>query len=404
MTKVSLSELNKNLLNDTLMRLKTLLQAETASLFVFDGERQELVLNAVLNEKKVQFTGMRQRLGDGIAGSVANRREAVLVKDIHKDPRFSPQPFHRYLTNSFICVPLTSPEGLLGVVNISDKKTGGAFCDGDFELACLVSRLMAQVIEVELRCGKLAGEIKALKDEKEKSRQERLFLEKFASLGRLAGGIVHEINNPLDAVTRYTNLLIEKDPEKNVAREYLDEIKVGLTRMNKITRSLLEFSQQLKDSERREVVDVNAAVEEALSLFRHGLFAGNVRIQKEYDELLPRIQDKGLCRVFSNMIKNAFDAMPEGGTLTIRTARDNGHILIAFRDTGTGMDQEAQEKIFTPFYTTKAIGKGVGLGLPICFEVVQRYGGRIDVESVPGLGTTFSVRLPLVVAAVAAAY
>ncbi len=399
MTKENLSELNKDLLNDTLMRLKTLLNAETASLFVFDGERQELVLNAVLNEKKVQFTGMRQRLGDGIAGSVATLRQAVLVKDIRQDPRFAGRPFHRYLTNSFICVPLTSSEGLIGVVNVSDKKTGQAFCDEDFELACLVSRLMAQVIEVELRCDRAVREIRALKDEKEKGRQERRFLEKFASLGRLAGGIVHEINNPLDAVTRYTNLLIEKDPEKNVAREYLDEIKIGLTRMNKITRSLLEFSQQLRDSDRREVVDVNATMEEALSLFRHGLFADNVRIQKEYDELLPRVQDKGLCRVFTNMIKNALDAMPEGGTLTIRTCRDNGHILVAFRDTGIGLDEEAREKIFTPFFTTKPIGKGVGLGLPICFEVVQRYGGRIDVESVPGLGTTFSVRLPLEIAA-----
>ena len=395
MTAVLVSELNKNLLNDTLMRLKTLLMAETASLFVFDGERQELVLNAVLNEKKARLTGMRQCLGDGIAGSVATLRQAVLVKDIRKDPRFTPQPFHRYLTNSFICVPLTSAEGLIGIVNISDKKTGHAFSDEDFELACLVSRLMAQIIEVELKAQKLVREIKALKDEKEKGRQERLFLEKFASLGRLAGGIVHEINNPLDAVTRYTNLLIEKDLEKNVAREYLDEIKVGLTRMNKITRSLLEFSQQLKDSDRQELVDVNATVEEALSLFRHGLCGGNIRIQKEYDAFLPRVLDKGLCRVFSNMIRNAFDAMPEGGTLTIRTARDNGHLLVTFRDTGVGMEREVQEKLFTPFYTTKPVGKGVGLGLPICFEVVKRYGGRIDVESVPGLGTTFAVRLPL---------
>jgi len=395
MTEVFVSELNKNLLNDTLMRLKTLLMAETASLFVFDGERQELVLNAVLNEKKARLTGMRQRLGDGIAGSVAALRQAVLVKDIRKDPRFTPQPFHRYLTNSFICVPLTSAEGLIGIVNISDKKTGHAFSEEDFELACLVSRLMAQIIEVELKAQKLVREIKALKDEKEKGRQERLFLEKFASLGRLAGGIVHEINNPLDAVTRYTNLLIEKDLEKNVAREYLDEIKVGLTRMNKITRSLLEFSQQLKDSDRQELVDVNATVEEALSLFRHGLCGGNIRIQKEYDAFLPRVLDKGLCRVFSNMIRNAFDAMPEGGTLTIRTARDNGHLLVTFRDTGVGMEREVQEKLFTPFYTTKPVGKGVGLGLPICFEVVKRYGGRIDVESVPGLGTTFAVRLPL---------
>jgi len=380
------------------MRLKTLVQAQTTSLFVFDGERQELVLNAVLNEKKAQFTGMRQRLDVGIAGSVATLRQAVLVKDIRTDPRFTPQPFHRYHTNSFICVPLTSAEGLLGVVNVSDKKSGSAFSDEDFELACLIGRLIAYVIETELHVQKLVREIKALKDEKERNRAEKVFLEKFASLGRLAGGIVHEINNPLDAVTRYTNLLIEKDPEKNIAREYLDEIKVGLTRMNKITRSLLEFSQQLRDNDRREMADVNEAVEEALSLFRHGFFAGNVQIQKEYDMLLPRIQDKGLCRVFSNMIKNACDAMPGGGTLTIRTGRDNGHILVAFRDTGVGMDPETQEKLFTPFFTTKAIGKGVGLGLPICYEVVQRYGGRIDVESVPGLGTTFSVRLPVATA------
>jgi len=401
MTKVNLSELNKKLLNETLMRLKTLLGAETASLFIYDGERQELVLNAFLNEKKRQLTGIRQRLGDGIAGSVATLRKAVLVKDIRKDPRFTAQPFHRYHTHSFICVPLTSPEGLIGVVNISDKKNGHAFSDADFEVSCLVSRLIAQIIETELHAQKLAKEITALKDEKEKSRQERLFLEKFASLGRLAGGIVHEINNPLDAVTRYTNLLIEKDPDKAVAREYLDEIKIGLTRMGKITRSLLEFSQQLKDSERREMVDINGAVEEALSLFRHNFFSGSIEIQKEYDDLLPRVLDKGLCRVFSNIIKNAFDAMPEGGTLKIRTARENGHVLIAFCDTGMGMGQEEQDKAFTPFFTTKPIGKGVGLGLPICFEVVQRYGGKIDVDSIPGLGTTFTVRLP---AAVAVAY
>ncbi|MGE5279214.1 MAG: sensor histidine kinase [Deltaproteobacteria bacterium] len=395
MTKVNLSELNKKLLNDTLMQLKTMLQAQTSSLFIFDGERQELVLNAVMDERKSRFAGMRQRLGDGIAGSVATLREAVLVKDIRKDPRFTPKPFHRYLTHSFISVPLTCAEGLLGVVNISDKNTGSSFSQGDLELACLAGRLIAQILESELRVQKLAQEIEALKDEKEKSRRERLFLEKFASLGRLASGIVHEINNPLDAVTRYTNLLIEKDLEKSVAREYLDEIKVGLTRMNKITRSLLEFSQQLKDSDRREDVDVNAAVEEALSLFRHQMFSGSVHVRKEYDELLPRIVDKGLYRVFSNLIKNAFDAMPEGGTLTVRTVREDGHIVVAFRDTGIGMDRDVLDKIFTPFFTTKAIGKGVGLGLPICFEVVQRYGGRIDVESVPGLGTTFLVRLPV---------
>jgi signal transduction histidine kinase len=107
------------------------------------------------------------------------------------------------------------------------------------------------------------------------------------------------------------------------------------------------------------------------------------------------VADKGLCRVFSNFIKNAFDAMPDGGVLSIRTARDDGHIVISFKDTGCGISDAIKEKIFTPFFTTKPIGQGVGLGLPICFEVIQRYEGKIDVNSEVGKGTEFKIRLPL---------
>ncbi len=398
--KVGLSELPKNILNDTLLKLKSLLNAESASLFLFDQDHQELVLNSFLDEHKSHFQGMRQRLGDGVAGSVASHQQAVLVKDIKKDPRFSCGKFRHYHTDSFICVPITTAvEGLIGVISISDKVSGEPFSDADFHLACLVAQLSSRLVENEILLSRLAEENVALKKERAAIKEESKFLEKFASMGKLAGGIVHEINNPLDAVLRYTNLLIEKDPERSVASEYLNEIKVGLTRMVKITRSLLEFSQQLKETSHYEHVQVNDVVEEALSLFRHNMYSGQVTVESSYQDFLPKVVDKGLCRVFSNIIRNAFDAMPDGGTLKITTARENGSIVVAFRDSGIGIPEDVKAKIFTPFFTTKPIGHGIGLGLPICFEVIQRYEGTIECHSELGKGTEFRIRLPIAKAA-----
>jgi len=394
-TRVDLSDIHKNILNDSLLRLKGLLRAESASLFLLDGEREELVLNAIFNEQKTQFKGVRQRLGEGIAGSVATQGQAVLVKNIKTDPRFSPRAFRHYHTDSFICVPIVTSLGPIGVISISDKDSGEAFTEDDLRLVCLIAQLASRIVEDQKNMIQLKEENESLKSERTLNRQEQAFLEKFASMGKLAGGIVHEINNPLDAVMRYTNMLIERDLDKSVSGEYLNEIKIGLTRILKITRSLREFSQQLNDNRYQDLVDIHDAVEEALSLFRHNLFGGKIEIEKTFDFGLPKVIDKGLCRVFSNIVKNAIDAMPEGGSLAITTSQDEEFISICFRDTGSGVPDDVKERIFTPFFTTKPIGQGIGLGLPICFEVIQRYGGRIDLESSPGKGSRFTVRLPI---------
>jgi len=393
--KVDFSELHKDILNDTLAKLKGFLAAESASLFLFDPEHQELVLDSFFDEHKVQFKGLRQRIGEGVAGSVANECKAILVKDINTDPRFQQGRFRQYHTNSFICVPILTEDSLIGVINISDKVSGAMFTEEDFNLACLFAQLASRMVEDQMALAKLRDENELLKKENADIKEEHGFLEKFASVGKLAGGIVHEINNPLDAVMRYTNMIIEKDLDPAVAREYLDEIKVGLTRILKITRSLLEFSHQLNDNDNKETSDVNEMVEEALSLFRHTLFLGHIKVEKHFSDSLPKIIDKGLCRVFSNFIKNAFDAMSDGGTLCITTLFEDGCLSVRFKDTGCGIADEIKEKIFSPFFTTKPIGQGIGLGLPICFEVIQRYGGKIDLKSAPGQGTEFKIRLPI---------
>ncbi len=395
MTKVELSELHKSILNDTLSQLKEILEADSASLFLVDKEQHDLVLNSIFNEQKAQFKGTRQRMNEGVAGRVATGGEAVLVKDIKTDPRFPKERFRHYHTNSFICIPIVTHLGLVGVINISDKSSGEAFTEEDFKIACLFGQMACRIVENEIAFKSLEEANETLKIEKAEIKEESAFLEKFASMGKLAGGIVHEINNPLDAVMRYTNMLVERDMDVSVAKEYLAEIKVGLTRIFKITRSLLEFSQQLNDNKRHEYVGVNDMIEEALSLFRHTLFMGHINISKNYEDALPKIIDKGLCRVFTNIIKNAFDAMPDGGTLKISTAVEGENILISFKDSGSGIAQEVREKIFTPFFTTKPIGQGIGLGLPICFEVIQRYGGKIELDTEIGAGSEFRILLPL---------
>lgn len=395
MTKIVLTDIQQNILNDALQSLKSLLGADSASLFLVDVERHELVLNSIYDEHRTQFKGLRQPIGEGVAGSVANQGKAVLVTDIKKDPRFPKERFRHYHTNSFICVPIANKYGLVGVINITDKKSGAPFSQKDFDLACLVSCLASELVEKQMDLTVLKQEKDALSKEQSAIREEKEFMEKFASMGKLAGGIVHEINNPLDAVMRYTNMLIERDLDESLAKEYLNEIKVGLSRITKITRSLLEFAQQLNENQRREYVDVNDMVEEALSLFRHALIQGPVRVEKELDLFLPKVLDKGLCRVFSNMVKNAFDAMPQGGLLRIKTQRSGDDLLITFSDTGIGMPPEVKDKIFTPFFTTKPIGQGVGLGLPICFEVIQKYHGRVEIDSQVGQGAEFRIYLPL---------
>lgn len=396
MPAVDLSELHKDVLNETLAKLKVFLRAESASLFLFDPEHQELVLNSVFDEHKVQFKGLRQRMGEGVAGAVAHDCKAVLVRDIKTDPRFPAKGrFRHYHTDSFICVPIHTEDALIGVINISDKESGDVFTEADFNLACLFAQFASRIVENQITMTCLREKNEILKKEKEDIKEEHVFLEKFASMGKLAGGIVHEINNPLDAVMRYTNILIERDLDESVAREYLNEIKIGLTRILKITRSLLEFSQQLNDRHLQESVDINETLEEALSLFRHTLFLGHVKVEKRFADSLPKFVDRGLCRVFSNLIKNAFDAMPDGGTLVITTAQEDHSAVISFRDSGSGITDDVKTKIFSPFFTTKPIGQGVGLGLPICFEVVQKYAGKIEVNSEVGQGAEFRVHIPL---------
>ena len=226
--------------------------------------------------------------------------------------------------------------------------------------------------------------------------------EKMASIGILAAGVAHEVNTPLTGISSYTQMLREQIKPEDLRYPLLEKIEKQTFRAAKIINNLLNFSRS--GSADLERLDVNKILLDVLSLLEHQLENNRVRVLKEFAEDLPPVRgnENRLQQVFFNLILNARDAMPSGGWLTLVTQADDDTVVIEVRDTGTGIRREDIKRIYDPFFTTKGIGRGTGLGLSVSYGILQEHGGAIFVDSVPGKGTTFQVALPAMALAEAA--
>lgn len=233
-----------------------------------------------------------------------------------------------------------------------------------------------------------------------KESQEQLIqAEKLTSLGQLAASVAHEVNNPLSGILVYTQLLKKKiasdDMPKGTALDYLTKMEFELIRSTKLIRNLLDFARQSPPAFRQ--VNLNDVINRAFGLAAHSAELQHVQVIKELDPSLPDVMADfdQLLQVCTNLILNAIQAMPEGGSLTLRTSVSNNHLKIEVQDTGHGISPENMRKLFTPFFTTKREVKGVGLGLAVAYGIIQRHKGRIEVQSKEREGTTFTIYLPL---------
>jgi two-component system NtrC family sensor kinase len=219
-------------------------------------------------------------------------------------------------------------------------------------------------------------------------------LEKLATIGKLASKVAHELNNPLDGILRYINLAIRIVEQENLEKptEYLIQARQGLMRMVQIVSELLEFSRTAHAS--FEYASLEHMVDDALKTMAGRIEAAGIDVVTDFASPIPHITGGNLFQVFCNLTKNAVDAMPSGGTLTVsaQVAEDGKNVEVSFRDTGNGIAEDNIERLFEAFFTTK--GKGVGLGLAICREIVNRYQGSIIAANAPGGGSVFTVRLP----------
>ncbi|MFQ6099062.1 MAG: ATP-binding protein, partial [Armatimonadota bacterium] len=232
--------------------------------------------------------------------------------------------------------------------------------------------------------------------EERQLQQELVRSEKLAAIGQLAAGIAHEIRTPLSTirVAAYDAKDIIGD-SLPAARDSIDLIEKNAIRCSAIIRNLLDFARV--SPEEKEEVDLNEVLDSCLQLTRKSMALQNVTLERS-GVALPRLWARAdeLRQIFSNIIVNAVQAMPDGGRLTIRTSQPSDDVVqVEVGDEGVGISPDHLDHIFDPFFTTKEAGKGTGLGLSVCRRVVEDMGGDIAVQSELGKGTVFTVRLPL---------
>lgn len=253
------------------------------------------------------------------------------------------------------------------------------------------------VAPFQLDTGERHGSILIFEDVTARVRLEQQLqhAEKMASIGLLAAGVAHEVNTPLAGISSYTQLLREQVKPEDLRYPLLEKIEKQTDRAAKIVNNLLNFARS--GGAEFELLDVNRLLLDVLSLLEHQLEKSHIRVRKELGEGLPRVRgnENRLQQVFFNLVLNAKDAMPSGGWLTLVTRAERGDTLVVeVADTGVGIRREDVKRIYDPFFTTKGIGRGTGLGLSVSYGIVQEHGGAILVDSTPGSGSTFQVALP----------
>jgi signal transduction histidine kinase len=299
-------------------------------------------------------------------------------------------------------------QDLLGPAGPSDPIASGLAdgepCTAEARFAKLADLQQVTVSPIRNSLGQLAGLVVLLKDLGPLRHEQELLQQaaRLADIGQLAAGVAHEINTPLASIALRAESLLRASQDVRLQQvesfrnfpRYLETILEETFRCKRIIGALLEFSARRPPETR--ATDVNKLVERAADLVGHQMQLKRVALSLQLQEPLDSINaDAGQLRqVLLALLMNALDATPEGGHVTVATRGAEGGVELVVEDDGAGIPPEVRDKVFTPFFTTKPLGQGTGLGLPICHGIVSSHGGRIAIDSAPGEGTRVIVTLP----------
>ena len=334
-----------------------------------------------------------------ISRRVFETGQSILTSDATKDDRFlASKSIVLHSIRSTLCVPIKTKEGILGIIHVDTVTKVLGFSKEDLELLAA----MGHQIGIAVENAKLVTELKKANVELKDQQAKLIEAEKLALLGKIAGGVAHEINNPIMSVLGFTGMVCKRlqeavpAPEKaNECIRYLNIVQEEAQRCIQIVESISQFYRRKQSS--MAPIRVEKVIEAALSIAMLYMNKGRIEIVTRLSpDLPPVLANKGLLQqVLVNILLNARDAMEKGGVLSVSTGFENPPwVTIRISDTGHGIKPEDIERIFTPLFTTKGEGKGTGLGLSISQDIIKSHNGAIEVESVPGKGTSFIVRLP----------
>ncbi len=419
---------------DMLRHVTREMLAQSGSLAIRDEERGDCVIVAVTGMPE-RFLGTRIASGVGVLGRVAYQGEALLLNgSVEKDARFQAVNDRKDsgTPGSALCWPLTLEGNIIGALSINRPAGETPFGEDDLERGAVMLNLVSVALEnlnlrldQELRIADLTEAKRRL----EEAQHQLLQADKMASIGQLAAGVAHEINNPvgyvssnlgtlqrnvadllaliaayegheaaLDAAARADLAALKGRLDIDFLREdvvaLIEESLSGLTRVKKIVQDLKDFSHV--DESEWQWADLHKGLDSTLNIVWNEI-KYKAELAKEYGEL-PEVecQPFQLNQVFMNLLMNAAQAIEEKGVITLRSGRGEGEtVWVEVADNGKGIPAENLKRIFDPFFTTKSVGKGTGLGLSLSYSIVQKHNGQIEVYSEVGQGTRFRVSLPI---------
>jgi len=387
------------LLRTIVERAARLLHAHGGGMYLSDPERKELRCVVSYNTGR-DYTGLVLKYGEGAAGTVAMTGQSLIIDDYRVwQGRAAAYEEDKPFT-AVLSVPMTWQNRLVGVIHVLEDEKIRHFTPGDMELL----KLFANHAAIAVGNARLLDQAQRHSSDLERIVEERTSklkqAERLAAIGETTAMVGHDLRNPLQAITSTIYLTQKKFEalpatyaklaEESGVVEMFKTIDEQIRYMDKIVSDLQDYASPLEP--RPVEITMQRLMDDARMTVT---IPETVKLSIFIEEGLPMVTvDSALMkRVFTNLIANAIQAMPAGGDLRIAASRTGEDALVSFRDTGLGIPQENLNKMFSPFFTTKP--KGQGLGLPVCKRIVEAHGGSITVESRPGEGSTFTVRLPL---------
>jgi len=384
----------EDVLDNAMKWAEEFMEAEASSVYELDEEKSELFIRLARGEKKEPMKGIRVKVGEGIAGRVVLTGQPMVIQDVRKEKSFSDK-FDRltgFETRSVICVPLVLRGKPIGALQVLNKISQESFSQEDLEL--LTS--MAQQIAVAMENAKLYQRLEEkfeLTAQELKTAQEKLIRsERLVAISNLVQGVAHEIRNPIMTIGGFAHRIKRGLGENNKYQSYLNIILDETARLERLVIQVREFADLQSVS--LSFDNIRLVIDDVLKKYGPSATTQNIELNTDIDKNIPliKLDSSQMMTALSNLIENALESMPNGGTLELTVNQDNDTISIIVRDSGFGIPQKELDSIYDPFVTSKTIG--AGLGLTMVHQIIMNHHGDIKISSQEDKGTVVTIRLP----------
>ena len=369
--------------------------AEASTVYELEDRSNELVVRLARGEKKRPVERITLKVGEGIAGTVVKTGKPMVIQDVSQENKFTDKidRITGFQTKSAICVPLLLRNRPMGALQVINKKSGEPFNRSDLEILFAIAQHVSMAMENANLYRRLEESFAVTTQELRITQEKLIRTERLASMSNLVQGVAHEIRNPVTTIGGFARRIKKELGNNQKLDKYVNIIIEETARLEHIVKRVHDFveTQSYSPAPTR----INPLVEEVLKAAMPLANQQGVRIVKEIAPDLPqaRLDSSQLSIALANIVDNALEAMPQGGTLILNALREDRSLVISIKDTGCGIPKDQLTAVYDPFVTSKS--KGVGLGLTLVHQVVSNHHGDIKIASEVHKGTAVILRLPL---------